>query len=94
MKKKYVYQLGFKIFIHNKNIVTLPTLSRVRPRSLGGSLGHLKQEDWKEGQQVRAWDTQIPDKRMGLGSWHLILARPGVQESRLWRQITLQVVIW
>lgn len=94
MKKKYVYQLGLKIFIHNKNIVALPTLSRVSPGIFASSSGHRKQDDHTEELQVRDLDAKTISKRIPIRYWCFVLARRGVEERALWWQITLQVVIW
>lgn len=83
MKKKYVYQLGFKIFIHNKNIVALPTLSKVNPDSLP-ALRDSSQDDHTEELRGRNSDAKMISKHILIRYWCFILARRRVEESMLW----------
>lgn len=94
MKKKYVYQLGFKIFIRNKNIVAPPTLSKASPGNSASFSGHPKRGDRTEELQVRNADAQTRHKWLLIRYGRFALARRGAQESVLWWQITLQDVIW
>lgn len=93
MKKKYVYQLGFKFFIHNKNIVALPTLSKVNLR-ICQLFRASKQDDHTEELQGRNSDAKMISKHILNRYWYFVLGRRGVEENVLWWQITLQVVIW